>query len=98
MLDKSRLVFVEMSNRYENRQDSSEEKQLSVSFALACKWKISNLVRTGPYLKNSLLTFINGVLLKYPDLEPETAIRLYEALGDKAKMEECRKKIAAKMS
>ena len=103
MLVRAQRIFQEMSKRYERRNDRRntlrETEAISVSYALGCKW-MSACDSTGcnDYQQAYLLAIIHDVITRYPDLGPETRIRLYEALGNKTEMEESERQIAAKVN
>lgn len=75
-----------------------DHKQLSVSYALACKWMLDDPSATGS-ARAHRRTSIEVVLYDYEgSLPSEVIIRLYEAFGNEEKMNIEAQKIAFKLS
>lgn len=92
-------VYQDIEMLYVSRFLSGQDhKQLSVSYALACKWMLDDPDATGQ-ARAYRRTAIEAVLYDYEgSLPSEVMIRLYEAFGDKEKMDIEAQKIAFKLS
>lgn len=96
---QAKSVYYEIDMLYLSRfLNGQDHKQLSVSYALACKWMLDDPEATGQ-ARAYRRTAIEAVLYDYEgSLPSEVMIRLYEVIGDKEKMEIEAQKIAFKLS